>query len=217
MDAILVPVAGSSRLPRYLAELKELLAREAVERARFRDWLTPDTKAEFINGDIVVHSPAKFRHNDARSLIEKLLSLYVHKHALGVVQSEKALIEFTRNDYEPDVCFWRSSKSNAFHPDQAIFPPPDMAVEVLSPSTEPRDRGEKFDDYASHGVEEYWIVDPVGRRVEQYLLNGETFHLRATLGIGDTLASVAVQDFTANVSAFFDTDQNYRAIVDLTR
>jgi len=39
---------------------------------------------------------------------------------------------------------------------------PDLAVEVLSPSTSKKDQREKFDLYQRHGVREYWVLDPVG-------------------------------------------------------
>ena len=41
------------------------------------------------------------------------------------------------------------------------YPAPDFIAEILSPSTDERDRGIKFEDYAAHGVGEYWLLDPV--------------------------------------------------------
>ena len=45
---------------------------------------------------------------------------------------------------------------------------PDMVVEILSPSTARKDRGEKFELYKKHGVKEYWIVDPYNLTIELY-------------------------------------------------
>lgn len=50
--------------------------------------------------------------------------------------------------------------------------PPDLAVEVLSRSTEARDRGRKMRMFARFGVPEYWIVDPVANTLEIYALSG---------------------------------------------
>lgn len=52
--------------------------------------------------------------------------------------------------------------------EQNVQGAPDMIVEILSPSTAKRDRGEKFELYKKHGVREYWIVDPYNLTIEQY-------------------------------------------------
>lgn len=54
---------------------------------------------------------------------------------------------------------------------------PDLVVEVLSPSTAKHDRGRKKDIYEACGVQEYWIVSPSDKLVEQYLLKNGRFDL----------------------------------------
>lgn len=217
MDTLLIPLIRSPKLPQYVSELTQLLADEAVARQKFRDWVTPGMKAEFINGEVIVHSPAKFQHNNVRSLIERLLSLHVDARNLGKVQSEKAMVELTRNDYEPDVCFWGNKKSFAFEPDQMLFPPPDLVVEVLSPSTQDVDRGAKFDDYASNDIQEYWIVSPIEREVEQFLLHNGVYRLKVKAGTFDVIRSAVVDGFDVPVAAFFDVPANLQAVADLLR
>ena len=63
----------------------------------------------------------------------------------------------------PDVaCYLRGRKPNH----GLVRNPPDIAVEVLSPSTERTDRGKKMQMLARYGVPEYWLVDPDEQRVE---------------------------------------------------
>jgi Uma2 family endonuclease len=50
---------------------------------------------------------------------------------------------------------------------------PDLAVEILSPSTSKKDQREKFDLYQRHGVREYWVVDPMGSWLCVYRLSSE--------------------------------------------
>ena len=47
---------------------------------------------------------------------------------------------------------------------------PDLVVEILSPSTSRKDQNEKYNLYERSGVKEYWVIDPAGRWVQQYLL-----------------------------------------------
>lgn len=54
--------------------------------------------------------------------------------------------------------------------------PPDLVVEILSPSTAKNDMAVKKNLYQREGVTEYWIVDPDARAVEQYRLVDGVFH-----------------------------------------
>lgn len=191
-----------------------ILADEAQRRRAFREWLRDDIKAEFINGEVIMHSPVKRRHLDASKYLENLLQNFVLINDLGVVDSEKALVGLTRNDYEPDICYWNSETANSFEDDQMEHPAPDLIVEILSKSTTGRDRGVKFEDYAAHGVQEYWIIDPVRKSVEQYQLDEPTmaFASVAVLYINDTLTALTVPGFQIPVQAIFDKQINLETL-----
>ena len=92
------------------------------------------------------------------------------------------------------------------------FPAPDLAVEILSPSSEKRDRQIKKQDYAAHGVEEYWIVDAVKQTIEQYQLDGEEYRLLGIWKTNETIVSFAVPGFSMPVLAAFDSDANIVAL-----
>ncbi|MCI0632530.1 MAG: Uma2 family endonuclease, partial [Actinobacteria bacterium] len=47
---------------------------------------------------------------------------------------------------------------------------PDLVVEVMSPSSGRYDRVVKLGWYATAGVREYWIVDPLARTLERLVL-----------------------------------------------
>ena len=191
-----------------------ILADEAQRRRAFREWLRDDVKAEFINGDVIMHSPVKRRHLDATQNLTTLLRIYVHVHDLGAVDSKKALVGLTRNDYEPDICYWNSETASSFEDDQMEHPAPDLIVEILSKSTTGRDRGVKFEDYAAHGVLEYWIIDPVRKSIEQYQLDEPTMAFASinTLFIDDTLTALTVPGFQISVQAIFDKEVNLETL-----
>ncbi|HMQ50162.1 MAG TPA: Uma2 family endonuclease [Saprospiraceae bacterium] len=192
-------------LPLILARVSRQLEEEATRRQAFREWLDKDKKAEFINGEVVMHSPVKQIHLRISRNLALLLDIHVRKHKLGVIMVEKALIALTRNDYEPDLAFFRQEVANTFQDDQMLFPAPDFVVEILSKSTANYDRGIKLTDYAAHGVREYWIIDPSREVVEQYLRVGEdeAFMPPSKLHIGHTLSSKAIAGFEIPVEAIF--------------
>src|SRR5690606_7166882 len=162
----------------------------------------------------------KKRHQDASGRLLKLLSTYVQLHGLGWVGFEKVMLSLTRNDYEPDVCFFAAERAAAFTPDQMHFPAPDFVAEVLSPSTAHNDRGVKHEDYAAHGVTEYWLLDPEAETVEQYVLEGEppeaAYALRMKSASGEVV-SVAVEGFVVPVRALFNDAANLEALRTLLR
>ena len=181
------------------------------KRLDFYQTITEEEKAEFINGEIVIHSPVRSKHNNAGLLLVGLLNSFVYKYDLGYVGYEKIMICLARNDYEPDICFFDKSKSLNFTSEQTLFPAPDFVVEILSPTTEERDRGVKFIDYADSGVREYWIVDADLEIVEQYILQEGEYRLIIKSNSGD-LSSVAVSNFHIPIRAIFDPSENLRVL-----
>lgn len=207
LDALL----QSPRLSLYAQRIDDLLAAEAQRRADFWETMREDQKVEFINGEIIVHSPVKLRHNMAVKNLMVLLDAYVKRNKLGYVGDEKLLVSLTRNDYEPDICYFGSDKTEHFTPEQMRFPAPDLVVEVLSESTAAVDRGIKYDDYAAHGVAEYWIIDPEAQSIEQYQLAGDQYALAVKAQTGE-LRSVALPGFVIPVRAIFEDGINQSAL-----
>jgi Uma2 family endonuclease len=91
------------------------------------------------------------------------------------------------------------------------FPIPDFVCEVLSHSTEHRDRGVKFKDYAIHGVGEYWIIDPDREVLEQYLPRRGSYELVLKSGSGEVESKV-IPGFRIPIRALFDDRENLRVL-----
>ena len=150
-------------------------------------------------------------HNDISSNAHRLIDAYAFEKDLGFVGIEKILIQLTRNDYEPDVCFFNKQKANTFKDSQKFFPAPDLIVEVLSKSTAKRDRGVKFKDYEAHGVTEYWIIDPKNKTIEQYVLKNKKYQLIIKSASGK-VSSQALKGLNFVVAALFSRKENYAAV-----
>lgn len=211
MDALLSPLIESPRLVQYVEELQSIVEAERAKREQFYEDISPEDKWEFINGEVIMHSPATAKHTKVSGRIFKLLSTYVEVHKLGTVLFEKALVSFTRNDYEPDLVYFDAATSAKIEDAQWKLPVPQMVVEVLSPSSRRRDRGDKYLDYAAHAVQEYWIVDPEDETIEQHLLEEGAYRLKAKQRDG-SLACVAAAGFVMPVRAAFDDEENLKAL-----
>jgi Uma2 family endonuclease len=210
-ESLLEAILDSPEAPNLVAQLQSKLEVERQRRQQFYADIDDDMKAEFINGEVIIHSPVKKEHTDTVGFLYQLLNPFTRLAKLGYVGYEKVMTALTRNDYEPDVVFFGAEKAAHFKKGHWKYPAPDLVVEVLSDSTETRDRGIKFRDYAAHGVQEYWIIDPIDESVEQYfLLDGAyKLHLKANRG---PIESRAVQGFNIDIRAIFEEEANMEAL-----
>ena len=210
--SLIGPLLESPFLVEHIAELNRVMAAERQRRLKFYEEITEDGTWEFINGQVVLHSPAQNRHNRVVARLGRLLSVWVDHRQLGQVTMEKTLCQFPRNDYEPDVVFFGLEKAHRIRPEDMLHPIPDLIVEVLSPSTEKNDRGVKFEDYEAHGVGEYWIVDPNSQTVEVFVLEAGRYPRKVRRSKTGTVSSTVVTGFAIPIRALFDDSANLAAL-----
>lgn len=137
----------------------------------FLEWCDEDTWAEWVDGEVVVLSPASRRHQQVVDFLVQVLGVYVQAKELGVVLSAPFQMK-TGPDLpgrEPDLLFVAQQNLGRLK-DRYLDGPADLVVEVVSTESRLRDRGEKFAEYEAGGVREYWVVDPESRRVDFHVL-----------------------------------------------
>ncbi len=211
---VLKPVKKSPLLPKLLEELQWFWQDEQLRRKEFYEWLTPNVKAEWIEGEIIMHSPVSLEHNRVTGNLFFIIRHFLFKsHDKGYLGIEKILTRFSRNDYEPDICYYSAEKAQKFYANQNVFPVPDFIVEVISKSTEKHDRETKFADYELHRVKEYWIVDPIVETIEQYILQGDKYELQENPD--GQVKSTVIKELVLPKTAIFDTSENAKWIEQL--
>jgi Uma2 family endonuclease len=201
--------------PQRVEALMVTINEEKRRRRDFREWVTPNMKAEFINGEVIIHSPTNRQNWKISNLLSSTLSVFSGLHKLGNVGTEKVMIALTRNDYEPDLVFFSNEKAAEFYDEQVLFPAPDFIVEILSKSTAAKDKGIKKLDYAANGIKEYWIIDPVKEQISQYILFSSTDkqYLPAKIfNIDDDIESWVIKGFIIPVRAIFDEATNLETL-----
>lgn len=77
-------------------------------------------------------------------------------------------------------------------------------IEVMSESTEQRDRTFKFREYARSGAKEYWMISPKKKEIEVYINSERGFQLFKTFYTGDELNSPLFPDINITVSEIFE-------------
>ncbi len=86
---------------------------------------------------------------------------------------------------------------------RGLAAPPDLAIEVVSPSSRGKDPRLRPSLYARYGIREYWIVEPPRRGVEALVLAGGRYVLLGTFGPGDRLRSRVLPGLDADAGAVF--------------
>jgi Uma2 family endonuclease len=158
---------------------------------------------ELYDGDLSeVPAPIPWHQRVALNVTEVLRD-YERRHGGLTLFSPIDIVLDDYNVVQPDVVFFRKARLSGIDMRRAIRIPPDLAAEVLSPTTEQTDRGRKLRLLARFEVKEYWLLDPGERSVEQYLWRNGTLTLEATLPIGVVLTAHTLEGLAAPVDRLF--------------
>lgn len=152
---------------------------------------------ELIDGEIVMNPPL-FRHQKA--LLQIIATLLPLQLPGELCLAPTGLHFDDGNSFEPDL-FWVSADNTAcFLEDNGRYwhGAPDLVIEILSPSTASDDRGIKFDIYQTHGVREYWLVDPEAKFTEVYRRDGSKFERQGVFKPNQPFASAVLDGATIN-------------------
>jgi len=152
------------------------------------------THAEWVDGEVVLMSPASERHESISGFVYTALRGYLRRKQLGgrVLHAPFQMkLGPGLSGREPDVMFVAPEymdRVRATH----VAGPADVAFEVVSPESRMRDRREKFREYQQAGVREYWLVDPMQKTAEVYRLSGGGVYELAAPGEPPRLASEVI-------------------------
>jgi Uma2 family endonuclease len=152
----------------------------------FLDWLDEDVRAEWINGEIIVMSPASRAHQEVMSALASLVSVYVRENSLGEVYLPPFNLKPGPDlpGREPDLMFVARQHLNRVRK-TFLDGPADLVVEIISPESRTRDTIDKFREYEQGRIPEYWIVDPYQQTVQFFQLdeNGRYREAQAEAGV----------------------------------
>src|SRR5262245_8756487 len=167
-------------------------------------WPDDGSQYELYDGEVIVVPSPIWRHHRVCSHVEDLLREY---EALSGGITGRAPLDIVLSEYDviqPDVIFFRRERRHLIDMLQTTRVPPDLAVEVLSRSTERRDRGRKMDLLARSGVPEYWIIDPIGNALEVYELQNTSYVLITVAGENDHVESPTLTGLSFEAARLFE-------------
>ncbi len=168
----------------------------------FVAWCPEDLRAEWIDGEVIMMSPANTEHTRLVMWLTRVLAEFVERHSLGEVFGPELPVRFSslRHRRLPDLFFVSNSRLGDLRPTH-FEGPPDMAIEIVSPESMARDWRDKYRDYEAAGVPEYWIIDPMSQRADLYVLTGGKY--RQLVAHEGWLHSTAVSGFCLKTEWFW--------------
>jgi Uma2 family endonuclease len=149
-----------------------------------RLYVTPSPSPEHQSVSLVI-----CRHLDRSA---ERLGGRVYMAPLDVVLAEHSVVQ-------PDVFYISASRLGIVQ--ARVMGAPDLVVEILSPSSVRRDRGEKLSLYAQFGVLGYWLVDAQARQIEFLINEGGRFVVTQPAGL--EYRPPALQGVRLDLAAFW--------------
>lgn len=149
----------------------------------YEEWLrlppVEDGTDEVVKGELRFMPPTRYPHAEVIRRLSLQLGNQVDQDRVLIYNSNFGLM-ISRDPLtcrSPDLAvYWREKMVIQ---DGLYWSPPDLVVEVISPSETKRRKNEKLADYASIGVPEAWLVSPEAQSIEIRLLSDRALRTTA--------------------------------------
>jgi Uma2 family endonuclease len=135
---------------------------------------TPDDgkRYEIIGGELIVSPAPNLAHQDMLCDLYVIIRDHLRtRRQLGKVLLAPFDVRLSPHDIvEPHLLFIGQDWLDILESGRYAMGPPDLVVEIVSPSSRKTDQGAKLDLYARAGIPEYWLIDPATRRFQLFTL-----------------------------------------------
>ena len=169
---------------------------------------TPEgARYELLNGELIELTAPRIAHRRLLGSLYTHVNAFVRENGQGEVFLSPTDVVLTDSDtVQPDLIFVSVERADIITPEN-IQGPPDLVVEILSPSTASRDWTDKLRLYAERGVREYWLtsVEVAQERVWVLTLaENERYVVAGVYDTEDTLTSPILPGFALDLSEVFE-------------
>jgi Uma2 family endonuclease len=162
-----------------------------------------DRRFELIDGELILAPSPVPQHQRIAFRLARFLADFVESRNLGEVMIPPMDVVLSEHDvFQPDILFISKNRLHIIG-DRNIEGPPDLVIEILSPSTEGRDRGVKLQQYLRYGVREYWIIDPQEKNVEVLRAGDTEFETVRVYSEGTTVTSPVLEGIQVEIDRLF--------------
>ena len=147
---------------------------------------------EYAKGELIPMSPATRRHGKISAKVIWHLSSHVYENGLGELYTAETIFQVGERLMKPDVAFVSTPRLDVDE-DKSFPIPPDLAIEVVSPTDVHSRVVRKALDYLTAGTRLVWVLEPVSKTVTVYRSENDikTLTNEATLTGEDVVPGLA--------------------------
>jgi Uma2 family endonuclease len=181
--------------------------RRANVRFNYHDYLLlpEDKRYEILDGELYEVKTPNTRHQTVLGQMMCPLFHHTRDMKLGeLLLGPCDVILSDENIVQPDILFV-SKERRGIIGEANISGPPDLVIEILSPSSRSKDLEVKRKLYASFGVREYWIVDPEAETLDVLVWSEQGYTSAGNRGRSERLSSPVLPELDIQISLFFET------------
>ena len=181
---------------------------QPVVKFTYEDYRTTpvDERYELLDGDLIMVPAPNLKHQTVQLQLARRLASFVEEQNLGkmfIAPCDVVLSD--TNVVQPDLLFISRQHEHLLSSGENVRGAPDLAIEILSPSTADKDRGVKRELYGRHGVTEYWLVDPIAETVTIHRQQAGKLTATQTFGREATLRSPLLAGLKLHLDDIFSS------------
>ena len=171
-----------------------------IPKMTLEEFLESDLEGyEYIKGELIPMAPTSVEHGYIGANLSSLLHLYVRENQLGRILISDTGFRVGERVLIPDIAFISTDRLPADQ-SKASPIPPDLAVEVVSPTDSSHRVEEKAFIYLEAGTQLVWVLKPRSKSVTVYRSETDI----TTLTRNDTLSGEdVVEGFSCQVAELF--------------
>jgi Uma2 family endonuclease len=152
--------------------------------------------AEYVSSEVIEPVSVTKKHSQLTHFLSAILQFYVEIKSLGQIfggpYQMKMAFEDGIHGREPDIFFVKTENFGRLD-EQFLEGAADLVIEVISPESIVRDTVDKFEEYESAGVKEYWIIDYNRRTANFYGYDENKKYKLLTLSANEKFESRVIE------------------------
>ena len=158
---------------------------------------------ELVEGEMHMIAAPTTEHQRISFNLTVAIGTHVREQSLGSLFVAPTDVVLSRRDViQPDILFVSKDREMIIT-ETHIDGPPDLVIEILSPSTASLDQLVKRQLYARHGVREFCLVSPEASTIEVLELYEGAYRRHALVGRGDTVTSSVLEELELAIDEIF--------------